>query len=196
MFSLAGNMKFITLDQNYIKELHNACSEVYYKPSNYDDKPYFGILLNANGRTYAIPLSSAKPKHKTWKNINQECYLVYEYAEKSKIGKNSIWTETDDPNLVKHILSIIDIKKMIPVKEGTYSIVNLNKSLFDTLREEKYKDLLNKEYSFCLKNIDSIIVKDSKLYGHQMATGKVKKFCCDFKMLEDVCDNYEVAILV
>lgn len=82
MFSLVGNMKFITLDQNYVKELHNACSEVYYKPSNYDDKPYFGILLNANGRTYAIPLSSAKTKHKTWKNINQECYLVYEYTEK------------------------------------------------------------------------------------------------------------------
>lgn len=78
MFILVGNMKFITLDQNYIKELHKACSEVYYKPSNYDDKPYFGILLNANGRTYAIPLSSTKTKYKTWKNIDQECYFVYE----------------------------------------------------------------------------------------------------------------------
>lgn len=116
--------------------------------------------------------------------------------KKSKIGDNSIWTEADDPNVVKHILSIIDIKKMIPVKEGTYSIVSLNKSSLDTLREKKYKDLLNKEYSFCLKNIDSIIVKASKLYAHQITTGKVKKFCCDFKMLESVCDNYEVAVLV
>lgn len=71
MFILVGNMKFITLDQKYIKKLHKACSEVYYKPSSYDDKLYFGILLNANGRTYAIPLSSAKTKYKTWKNINQ-----------------------------------------------------------------------------------------------------------------------------
>lgn len=190
MFNLDGNLKFITLDQNYIKELHDACSEVYYKPSNYDDKPYFDILLNTNGRTYAIPLSSAKNKHKTWRNINQECYLVYEFAEKSKVGKNSIWTKTNDSNIVKHILSVIDIKKMIPVKEEVYSIINLNKTPSDTLSEIKYKDLLNKEYSFCLKNINSILNKASKLYENQMSTGKVKKFCCDFKILENVCDNY------
>lgn len=82
------------------------------------------------------------------------------------------------------------------MKEGTYSVVNLNKTSFDTLNEIKYKDLLNKEYSFCLKNIDSIIAKASKLYAHQIATGKVKKFCCDFRMLENVCDNYKVAVLV
>jgi protein AbiQ len=85
---------------------------------------------------------------------------------------------------------------MIPVKEGTYSIVNLNKSPFDTLSEIKYKDLLNKEYSFCLKNIDSIIAKATKLYANQMSTGKVKKFCCDFKILESVCDDYKGAVLV
>ena len=192
MFSLVGNMKFITLNQDYIKELHNACSEVYFKPSKYEDKPYFGILLNANGRTYAIPLSSAKEKHKKWKNINQECYLVYEYAEKSKIGKHSIWTDTDDPNVVKHLLSVIDIKKMIPIKEGTYSIINLNKTSTDTLEEIKYKDLLNKEYSFCLKNIDSIMNKASKLYINKMSTGKVKKFCCDFRKLESICDSYTI----
>lgn len=89
-------------------------------------------------------------------------------------------------NSKKRKRKVCDIKKMIPVKEGTYSIVNLNKSPFDTLREEKYKDLLNKEYSFCLKNIDSIIVKASKLYGHQMATGKVKKFCCDFSLIKEI----------
>ena len=54
------------------------------------------------------------------------------------MGENSIWTETDDPHIVKHILSIIDIKKMIPVKEGTYSVVNLNQSPFDTLEEIKF----------------------------------------------------------
>lgn len=192
MFRLLGNMQFITLNQNYIKELHNACSEVYYKASGYDDKPYFGILLNTNDRTYAIPLSSAKIKHKTWKNINQECYLVYEFADKSKIGKNSIYTETNDPNTVKHILSVIDIKKMIPVKNNVYSVVNLNKTSTDTADDIKYKDLLNKEYSFCLKNITSIMNKATKLYETQMVTGKIKKFCCNFKTLEDVCDNYKV----
>ena len=52
-----------------------------------------------------------------------------------------------------------------------------------------YKDLLNKEYSFCLKVIDEVIGKANKLYDKQMATGKVVKFCCDFKALEEVADK-------
>ena len=31
-----------------------------------------------------------------------------------------------------------------------------------------------------------------RLYEHQMKSGKVKKFCCDFKVLESVCDAYSV----
>ncbi|WP_416259158.1 type III toxin-antitoxin system ToxN/AbiQ family toxin [Holdemania filiformis] len=30
----------------------------------------------------------------------------------------------------------------------------------------------------------------TKLYQNQIKTGKIKKFCCDFKALEDVCDKY------
>ena len=54
----------------------------------------------------------------------------------------------------------------------------------------KYKDLLNKEYSFCLKIIDEIIEKANKIYEKQMRTQKVSKFCCDFRALEKVCDIY------
>ena len=49
--------------------------------------------------------------------------------------------------------------------------------------------MLNKEYSFCLKVIDEVIGKANKLYDKQMATGKVIKFCCDFKALEEVADK-------
>lgn len=123
MFILEGKLTFINIEQSYLKKLHDACSEVYYKPSGYENKPYIGILINKNDRKYVIPLSSAKEKHKTWKNV------------------------------------------------------------------KKYKDLLNKEYSFCLKVIDEVIGRANKLYDKQMATGKVVKFCCDFKALEDVADK-------
>ena len=123
MFILEGKLKFINIEQSYLKKLHDACSEVYYKPSGYENKPYIGILINKNDRKYVIPLSSAKEKHKTWKNV------------------------------------------------------------------KKYKDLLNKEYSFCLKVIDEVIGRANKLYDKQMATGKVVKFCCDFKALEEVADK-------
>lgn len=35
---------------------------------------------------------------------------------------------------------------------------------------KKCKDLLNKEYSFCLKVIDEVIGKANKLHDKQMAT--------------------------
>ena len=123
MFILEGKLTFINIEQSYLKKLHDACSEVYYKPSGYENKPYIGILINKNDIKYVIPLSSAKEKHKTWKNV------------------------------------------------------------------KKYKDLLNKGYSFCLKVIDEVIGRANKLYDKQMATGKVVKFCCDFKALEEVADK-------
>ena len=64
MFILEGKLTFINIDQNYLRKLHDACSEVYYKPSGYENKPYIGILINKNDRKYVIPLSSAKEKHK------------------------------------------------------------------------------------------------------------------------------------
>ena len=71
MFILEGKLTFINIEQSYLKKLHDACSEVYYKPSGYENKPYIGILINKNDRKYVIPLSSAKEKHKTWKNVKK-----------------------------------------------------------------------------------------------------------------------------
>ena len=192
MFKFDGNIKFINIESNYIKELNLVCPEVYYKSVGYDNKPYIGILINEENRSYTIPLSSAKEKHKNWKNINQECYLVYEYALKSKMGDADIWVQDNDENMVKHIMAVIDIKKMIPVKSGVYKETNLNKENTDTPETVRYKDLLNKEYSFCLKIVGDLIKKANRLYNSQMATGKVKKFCCDFKLLEQVCDTYVI----
>lgn len=190
MFRLDGKLQFVTINQAYLKELHDACSEVYYKSSNYDKKPYIGVLVSNNDRHYVIPLSSAKEKHKTWKNVNKECFLVYEYADETKMGDRDIWVAVEGKAQVKHILSVIDIKKMIPVEEGLYSIAELNDSDSDTQETKKYKDLLNKEYAFCLKIMDDVIDKADKLYRKQMTTGKVAKLCCDFKALEEVCDTY------
>ena len=192
MFKLDGNIKFINIDSDYVKKLNLACPEVYYKSIGYDNKPYIGILINEVNRSYVIPLSSAKEKHKSWKNVNQECYLVYEYALKSKMGDADIWVQSAEESIVKHIMSVIDIKKMIPIKSGVYREVNMNKDDSDTPEVAKYKDLINKEYSFCLKIVEDLIKKANRLYDSQMATGKVKKFCCDFKLLERACDTYVI----
>ena len=103
MFTLEGKLTFINIDQNYLRKLHDACSEVYYKPSGYENKPYIGILINKNDRKYAIPLSSAKEKHKTWKNVGKECYLVYETAKKSGMGQGDIWVAAEEDLSLIHI---------------------------------------------------------------------------------------------
>lgn len=188
MFTLEGKLTFINIDQNYLKKLYDACSEVYYKARGYENKPYIGILINKEDRKYVIPLSSAKEKHKSWKNVDKECYLIYEIAKKSCMRKDDIWVAEDQDN-VKHILSVMDIKKMIPIVDGVYSRVNINPDKSDTDAVKKYKDLLNKEYVFCLKIINEVIGTANKLYDKQMETGTVAKFCCDFKALEEVAER-------
>lgn len=118
-------------------------------------------------------------------NVDKECYLIYETAKKTSMRQGDIWVETEEDG-VKHILSVMDIKKMIPIVDGVYSKVNINPDAGDIDDIKKYKDLLNKEYSFCLKVMNEVIEKANKLYDKQMKTGKVDKFCCDFKALEEV----------
>lgn len=52
MFTLEGKLTFINIDQCYLKKLHDACSEVYYKLNGYENKPYIGILINKNDKKY------------------------------------------------------------------------------------------------------------------------------------------------
>lgn len=189
MFTLKGNLKFININQSYLKYLHDACPEIYYKSTDYETKPYLGILLNHDGREYVIPLSSAKEKHKTWKNVDADRFLIYENCKKDLISEKAVFTENKD-GTVKHILSIIDLKKMLPIKSGLYSFVDFRVKTGDTDDIKNYKNLLQKEYSFCLKIIDSILTKATKLYDRQMRTGKIIKFCADFKLLEQKCDEW------
>ncbi len=81
---------------------------------------------------------------------------------------------------------------MIPIIDGVYSRVNINYENSDTEDIKKYKDLLNKEYIFCLKIINEVIEKANKLYHEQEKTGKIARFCCDFKMLEIITDDWNL----
>ena len=189
MFSLKDKLTFININQDYLKYLHDVCPEVYYKPIGYENKPYLGILINKDNTQYVIPLSSAKEKHKSWKNVEADRFLVYEQCDKNSIFKNAICKEMPDGTM-EHLLSVIDLKKMLPIKDGLYTKVDLTHSDTDSVEARNYKNLMNKEYSFCLKIMDSVIQKASKLYEKQMKTGRVIPFCCDFKLLEKKCKEY------
>ena len=191
MFSLKDKLTFVNIDQDYLKYLHENCSEVFYKPIGYDNKPYIGILINEEENKYVIPLSSAKAKHKFWNNVEADRFLIYEISNKKLLSKNAVFKENPD-GTVKQIFSVIDLKKMLPIKEGLYSRVDLTANTQDSVETRNYKNLMNKEFSFCLKILPLIIQKANKLYDEQISTGKIAKFCCDFKLLEEKSREYPV----
>ena len=73
------NFRFVFISTDYLEKLHSVDSEVFYSPdAEYSKKPHLGILTTCNGRNYVIPLTSAKPKHATWRDITATNYRIYE----------------------------------------------------------------------------------------------------------------------
>ena len=68
---------------------------------------------------------------------------------------------------------------MIPVTDEVISFVDFNIAEGDPDEVTKYKDLLNKEYVFCVKKVDDILLKASRIYDKQISSGKVQMFACD-----------------
>ena len=189
MFSLKDKLTFVNIDQDYLKYLHENCSEVFYKPIGYDNKPYIGILINEDENKYVIPLSSAKEKHKFWNDVEADRFLIYEISNKKPLSKNAVFKENPD-GTVKQIFSVIDLKKMLPIKEGLYTRVDLTTNPQDSIETRNYKNLMNKEFAFCLKILPLIIQKANELYDKQISTGKIVNFCCDFRLLEAKSREY------
>lgn len=78
-----------------------------------------------------------------------------------------------------HILSILDIKKMIPVPTDCYERIDFNE-----LEDIRYKDLFQKEYAFCLKVKTKVLIKVEKIYQKQKKTGIIRRANCNFSKLE------------
>ena len=169
---------FYKINIDYLKYLNEHDSEVYYNFKYKKDlKPFIGIILLVNEFEYFIPLSSAKEKHKKWKNVSNEHMLIYEIINNEKIKSFDIFKDFSKTQKL-HILGVIDIKKMIPVPKGMYE-----KVLFNSL-EESYKVLMNKEFKFCLKNRDKIQKNVEKIYMKQKERNIIGYATCNFSKLE------------
>lgn len=203
------DFKIVCVDLEYLKALHEVDSEVMYRKSvEYAKKPFLGILVTNADKKYVIPFTSAKEKHKTWADVNQSYYRIYEIINMKTavydaddiivdITNESVLSEKGIPkeeyaDYKKRILSVLEIKKMIPVIEGVYSYVDL--TLDSDLPKDEYswRVLTYKEYVFCKKIRDGIEQKAKKIYDKQMKSGKVLKFHCNYKSLEAVAASYKL----
>lgn len=89
-------------------------------------------------------------------------------------------------------LGAVNFNNMIHVNENNYSLVDLNKETL-TIAELKYQKLLREQLEWLNANYKQIKSKSLKLY--QLYTnGKlpenIRKRCCNFKLLEEKCVEY------
>lgn len=200
--------KIVHVDLNYLKALHDADSEVMYREgAEYAKKPFLGILVTNNEKKYVIPFTSAKEKHKSWVDVNQSYYRIYEIIDmrtavydskdiivditNTSVLLNKGISEEEHHNYKKRILSVIEIKKMIPVVDGVYSLADLSINSGLSKDERNWRTLTYKEYLFCKDVKDGSLQRAKKIYEKQMRTGKVLKFHCDYKKLESVARSYK-----
>ncbi len=178
---------FYKIDMDYLEYLKTADDQVrYHEKYRNSLKPYMGIITFLNDKSYFIPITSAKEKHKKLRNVANEHILIYELVDNKIISKldNGIYKPySNDKNI--HILALLNIKKMIPVPNDKYSILDFNE-----IDDIKYKQLFEKEFEFCKKNKSKILNKANKVYNKQMQSGEVHKHYCDFKKLEQAMNDY------
>ena len=89
-------------------------------------------------------------------------------------------------------LGVVNFNNMIPVTPNNYNIVNLNRKTND-LNELKYLLLLQNQYKWLNAHCDVIKKRAQTLYN-KYNNKKLPKIiydrCCNFKLLEQVCEEY------
>ena len=184
MAVLKNKIGLYTIDLSYLKALSEADKEVFYS-DNYHNKPFVGIMVTEDGYQYFIPLTSAKPKHLHWANVSDRHVLIYEEANQAAVRDSWIYKDIGNGK-VKHLYSVLDIKKMIPVPRGMFHRINTK-----DIANQGYRFLLEREYRLILKFQDRIMESINKTYSYQKSTNVVREFHCDFTALEKVYDKHK-----
>ena len=81
---------------------------------------------------------------------------------------------------------------MIPVYDNNILLINLDvESLTET--DEKYRKLLKKQIYWLNRNCEKVYGRAEKLYNNYISEKlpiNIRNRCCDFKLLESVCEEY------
>ena len=162
-------LKVVRVDADYCDYLRKYDSKVSYNRNEKELRPFIGILFEIENFEYFAPLSSPKEKHKNMKNMID--------FFKIKDGQ----------------LGAVNFNNMIPVKPNNYSLIDLTKEAL-TFPEQKYQKLLIEQLNWLNANYKQVKNKSFKLY-QLYVSGKlpdnIKSRCCNFKLLEKKCQEYD-----
>ena len=201
-----SKVQFVYIDIDYLKAMNEADSEIFYDENNkeYKFKPHLGMLINQEDREYVIPLTSAKEKHKKWADLSGEWYRIFEIIDitTTPVRKNDIIVDIKNQDLLKNIpletrknykqriLSVLDIRKMFPVKKGVYTKIKFEISSRASIADNQRMALMLKEYNFICNIKEKIEEKAEKIYVKQQKKNKILKYHCNYKKLEQASDEY------
>ncbi|HPJ89646.1 MAG TPA: type III toxin-antitoxin system ToxN/AbiQ family toxin [Thermotogota bacterium] len=167
-------LKFYYIENSYIQFLRNFDNKVTIIKSTGKTRPYVGIVYSINTYEYFAPLSSPK--------YAQNGTLSMKYKNKYKDKKSPLFEPIND---LKH--GTIQINNMIPVPSS-----ELIKFDIKNVQDSDYRSLLLNQYIYIDNNKKTIYKKAKRLYDF-VTKHEIPKFInlsCDFKLLEEKCDEY------
>lgn len=92
-------------------------------------------------------------------------------------------------------LGAVNFNNMLPVQNKNITILDLGKKCITKL-EEKYQKMLKEQIYWLNRNSEKLYHKAQKLYEryiHDKMDIATKKRCCDFKLLEEKCIEFNTA---
>lgn len=156
-------LKIYYIEEEYIEYLRKYDSKVVFNKKN--NRPYLGVVYTFDNFNYFAPLSSPKEKHL---KINEKALDIF----KIKRGK----------------LGVVNINNMIPTPLKCLTEV------LPTLNDGQYKTLIENQTIF-LNNNRNKLLKKVKNFGLLVSKNNlpdyIKNRCCNFKLLEEKCQEYE-----
>ena len=162
------NLQLVRLDSNYCNYLRIFDEKVPFNFGEKELRPFVGILFSINNVMYFAPLSSPKVKHKKLKSK-----LDFLKIDNGKIGA-------------------INFNNMLPVTTKNIIKIDLNREVISK-EEEKYIKLLKEQVFWLKRNDEKLYTRSKKLYNKYIdgtLDKNITKRCCNFKLLEEKCKEY------
>lgn len=163
------NLRIVRVNTDYCDYLRKYDNKVAYNKHEKELRPFIGILFKIENCEYFAPLASPKEKHIKMKNKID--FLKIKGGE----------------------LGAVNFNNMIPVKEQNYYLVDLNKTNI-SIPEQKYQQLLKQQLQWLNEHYKQLKNKSFKLYqlyNNGRLPANIKDRCCNFKLLEEKCLEYE-----
>ena len=158
-----NKIQIYDIDYNYRDYLFKFDKKVNIKHR----RRFSGIIVSMENFNYFIPLTS-HPLRKNGKRRNPR-------------------TTVEIYNESKELIAALLINNMIPVPNGCFNLVDIP--------NDRDKDYLNSEYIYLRKEkIKQQVIKKAENVYNSVVEKKddfLIEFCCDFKLLEDKCREYQ-----